>query len=126
MTIVIWLVSIFVYVLVGGIVGTSARKELGRRDGNCNFRHGYLSICGTCSAVCGHKVGSISAGVLWPLTIPLFLGIAVAEHADYKQMRTERRRQEELAEAKHQRQLQEQHAAEAEALDRQLKAVSHP
>ncbi len=73
---------------------------------------------GNCDGDCGHAVAAFLSIIVWPAVFPVLFGSHLANND--KPSRVERRRDKELAEARHQTMLSEERARESAALDREL------
>jgi hypothetical protein len=114
MIVTIWILScLFAYAFVAG--ASAARHHAKQRE---IYDHG-ANYCFN-GRWCGHAYRSFwLAGVLWPGSLPVVLGMKTAGDSD-RLSRTERRRKSEIDEANHRVRLAEIRAKETEALERAL------
>lgn len=83
----------------------------------------YKSICkyqktNNCDGECGHVIGAIIAGLLWPVSMPIAAGKVMSESD--RTPRDAKRRTRELEEARHKKELARIQAETTAALERAL------
>lgn len=109
------LLTMMGYALVGG---ASAARHEAITSARCpKSNHGNAE-----NTYCTHKLVSIwLAGIFWPVGIPMLTGVAVGGSS--KEARDERRREKEIAEAKHRKEIERINAEADAELDRRLAAL---
>jgi hypothetical protein len=110
----LWVVlGLFVYAFVAGAGAArhhARQRKIYNHEGNFCFNGRW----------CGHAYRSVwLAGVFWPASLPVALGMKTAGDPD-RPSRIERRRKSEIDEATHKVRLAEIRAKETEALEKAL------
>lgn len=120
------MLAILIYVLLGlaySFVGTIAYNiHLGIRLPKCpGVRAGLPS--GDAKDKCGHdhETAATFSGMFWPLAATFLAGDLVSSPFTRRSERTARRREDEIAEAKHRKELARIRAEETRELERALK-----
>lgn len=113
MVAVLWIVGIFVYFCAGGFSYTIVQNYSRPR---CRWQPS------NCDAGCGHSIVAGFSVMLWPFILPGLLGVMFGFRSK-RPSRPERRRQVEIAEAKHQVELARIRRMEDEELSRQLEGL---
>lgn len=103
------IIGAFAYLVIGGSVYR-------------NIQAHYRPLCrrakiSQCDSDCGHSVLAGLSVFLWPITLPVMLGV----NFKTPQSRNERRRAKELAEAEHKVELARIRAEETAQLERALR-----
>jgi len=112
-TFLVVVVTVFVYLFIAGLVQKNFKPWRVRVCNGCNGRGGR------CEG--DHAAAAFFAGILWPFALPMSLGIygtAILGMGHGGKSRAERRREEEIAEAKHRQQLARIKADETAELER--------
>lgn len=108
MTFLLVMLIITGYTFIGGVSYMGIYNKVARK----HFQYRYNEV-----------PGSILLATLWPLTIPAILGAAIFGTLVDREVRESRRRERELDEARHKRDLAEIRAKEASALEKELRVL---
>lgn len=116
----VWIIfaCTFAYLVIASVI-LGATYQRGFK--NCLRRYGHWESC-------GHPWAASWGSALWPLALPIVIGLSIGRAGEIRKNRAQRRlterREEELAEARHQAQLATLKAQEHRALDFELELLA--